>query len=230
MRLTSSLVALSLVTLAGTAGAQVCLGTPSFATGPIRIDAGLLTGNDNTQYGAGLAVGTANGPFVSAGVNRVDIDGVDESATGFSVAGGFEVNLTDRRGTRARRATSLSLCPVASFSRAGVDFEESGIEAETSIRTFSAGLSLGAMVPSSPNFSLVPFGGLSYANSKASLEIDGEEFGDSEAENYFVLDLGLGLVLNRSFTIRPTIGIPIGLDEADPNFGVSFHINFGRGR
>ena len=76
-----------------------------------------------------------------------------------------------------------------------------------------------------PTVNLVPFAGLDLAYSRISIDDLDESFSDT----YGILSLGGGLVLNQRFTIRPQVQIPLGLDEADPTFGLSFGIGFPRG-
>lgn len=132
----------------------------------------------------------------------------------------------------ARGASSggmrLSFCPVASFKRASKSFSEEGVDADLSYQTFSAGLSLGAQIQGSPTLTLVPFGTLSFVRPTVKVESD---FGDfDESDEGGSLDLGVGLVFSRVFTIRPMVMIPIGFEDSSARFGVSAHLNFGTGR
>jgi hypothetical protein len=229
MRLTHSLVALSLVALtAGTAGAQACLGIASFSTGSIRADAGLSTGDDVTNIALGLSAGAPAGPFGSVTYQRITIEAEgaeDESLNGFGVSGGFELDLS--RGATTR-TTRLSLCPVASFTRASKSFSEEGVSADLSFQTISAGLSLGTQIQGSPTLTLVPFGTLSFVRPSVKVESDFGDFDESDEGGQ--IDLGVGLVFSRVFTVRPMLMIPIGFEDSSTRFGVSAHLNFGSGR
>jgi hypothetical protein len=225
MKLTTTLAAITLACAASIAEAQICLGTASFATGPIRIDGSFSTIDDATSLSVGASVGAPRGPFVSVNVNRTDIDEVDESATGFGILGGLELDLSTSASSRSAR---FSLCPVASFNYSTADFDLLGESVEFSANTLSAGLALGAEVTASPTLSVIPFGALSVVRQSVDFEGFGEDAEESETGGS--LDLGLGLVLNRRFTIRPLISIPLGFEGADPAFGVSVHFNFGRSR
>jgi hypothetical protein len=223
--LTAALVSLAAIPAAG---AQNCLGLPSFAAAPLRVDGGLSTGNDATSFTVGASVGAARGPFGSLAYDRTNFDddgtNVDLSANGFTVSGGYELNLTS--SATAPRATAFSLCPVASFGYQKADFDEIGDEIDLTTKLFSLGVSLGAPIASSPTLALVPFATLRFLN----VNTNSDAFAVDESEQGGALDLGLGLVLNRLFTIRPLISIPIGFEEVDTSFGVTVHFNFGKAR
>jgi hypothetical protein len=223
MRLHATIAALALAASASTATAQACLGTPSFATSPIRLDASLTSGNDATTYAAGLSVGAARGPFAGASIGRTsfdeEFDEFDADATTVGLRGGWDVTLAPA----SPGARSFSLCPIVGFDFSNGEFERPGEDIDFSTRTFSLGLALGSRFAASPTLALVPFGAIAYNNS--SLEI--EDIDVDESEDYGTIDLGVGFVINRIFTIRPLVSIPVGLEDADPTFGVSLHLNFG---
>jgi hypothetical protein len=225
-------VAAALVSLAAipAAGAQNCLGLPSFAAAPMRIDGGLSTGNDATSFTIGASIGAARGPFGSLAYDRTNFDdegtSIDLSANGFTIAGGYELNLTS--SASGPRVVPISLCPVASYSWSKMDFDELGDDIDVSARKLSLGFAIGAPVASSSSLSVVPFGRLQFVHATGSVEAF--DVDEDESEQGGQLDLGVGLVLNRLFTIRPLVSIPIGFDDLDTSFGVTVHFNFGKAR
>jgi hypothetical protein len=221
---------LSLATVSSV-GAQNCLGLPSFAAAPLRVDGGFRSGDDVATFSGGLSVGAASGPFGSLAYDRTNFDdqgtNVDLSANGFTLTGGYELDLASPAGT-ASGGRRFSLCPVVGFSWAKMDFDEIGDEIDITMRKLSLGVSVGTPVASSPTLSVVPFGTLQFVNATGSVDAFGTD--DSESEQGGQIDLGIGLVLNRLFTIRPVVSIPIGFEGVDTSFGVTVHFNFGRTR
>jgi hypothetical protein len=78
---------------------------------------------------------------------------------------------------------------------------------------------------SNPQFRVVPTVGAALAYSK--LELEGGFFGGLEEDDTFgIFTLGLGLILNTRVSILPSVDIPVGLEDADPAFGVMLGVNF----
>jgi len=231
MRIIPVLAVLALSGGAAAADAQSCLGIASFAAGPIRAEGSFTSGDGANLLGAGLAAGKARGPFAGVGINRIDVEESDESVTGFGLHAGWELELGTARPTTATR---WSLCPIARFQQYRESFSDPDfdLDADVTVRGLSAGLALGTTIASSPNFALAPFGSLSLLRLSVDTEGLGEEFDDllSDSETGGELDLGLGLIFNRMLTVRPMVMIPLGFEDSDAQFGISVHINFGRGR
>ena len=228
MRFSTSLVALALVGAASTAGAQACLGTPSFTAGPVRIDGSFASSNGQTQLGGGVSAGVERGAFGSVAINRLsaDDDAGSDAVIGFGLQAGYEFSLASGA---TKKISSWSVCPVASFAQAKQTISEFDEEVDFTARTLTAGLAAGTAIAASPKVSIAPFASL--ALMRLSVSTDGlGEFDDllSGSETGLALDLGAGFILNRLFTVRPAISIPIGFDGADAQFGVSVHFNFGK--
>jgi hypothetical protein len=223
MRFTTTLVALAFAG-ASTVGAQVCVGSPSFSTGPIRLEGGLQFGNDAMSYGVGAAVGSVTGPFASASVGIVNIDDVDESATVFGAKAGWDLNLAPRpSGLR------LGVCPIVAFDyQNGPEFDVGFGDLDLSATQLSAGLSVGASVVASPTMNVIPFGALRFARTSFKVAIGDQD--EDESENHGILDLGVGFAFNNAFTFKPSVQIPLGLEDSDPVFGVTLSYNFKRSR
>jgi hypothetical protein len=222
MRFAHTLVVLGLIGSASTAVAQSCVGLSSFAAGPIRLDAGISTGNDVTTFLGGVSAGAPNGPFGSVHVISYKPEDIDERSTGFSLSGGWEFELS----RSAASAPRISLCPVVGFQRVSESEEVEGIEVEGTARNFQLGIALGTTIGTTSALRFAPFGALSF--NRLSAEVEGGGFSFEEDEDYGTIDLGIGILVSRIFTIRPMVTIPVGLEESDPTFGVSVHLNFGR--
>ena len=194
--------------------AQLCLGAASFSAGPMRIGAAFDVGDQAKGYGAEFAVGRPKGAFGSAGVTSISYDGVSGNATSFNVSAGYSVD-TDSKG-------KAQFCPVAQFAyEKQPDFDEF----ESSVNSFGLGGALGGIMSSSPSFDFVPF--VSGMFVRATISASGGGFSESDSENYGVLSIGAGFVMNHTVTLRPTASFPVGLEGAKPSFGLSLGFNFG---
>ena len=198
--------------------AQSCLGAASFAAGPVRVGAGVDFTDGAKSYGVQLAFGSTSGPFGTAGLSAVDYDDVDEGGTIVSVAGGYALPLGPSR--------KAQFCPSVGFDwGSGPNFDTGAGVLELSFRTFSFGANLGAVATSTPTMDFVPFVGAHFVIARLTAEFDGAT--EREREDYGVVSLGAGFVLNRTLTIRPQLGFPVGVDEGDPSYGLAFAFNFG---
>lgn len=216
-RLVPVIIGLTFSTLSATAAlAQTCTGTASFASGPVRVGAGIDAGTDSKQYGAQAAVGRAAGPFASGSVVVVDLDEIDENGTLYAAELGY--------GIRVAASKPFEVCPIAGIGFGSVDVGDGGLGVEISSRQLQVGLSIGAVASTTPTFAFVPAMAVFYANenveSKGAVEFD-------ESDDYGVITLAAGLVFNQRVTLRPNLAFPVGLDDADPMYGVAIAFNFG---
>jgi hypothetical protein len=46
-------------------------------------------------------------------------------------------------------------------------------------------------------------------------------------ETYGIAGAAVGVVLSERLSVRPSVSFPIGLDGADPVFGIGFALNYG---
>jgi len=208
---------LALFTLpAAKAAAQTCVGTASFASGSVRLGAGIDFAKDAKQYAAQLAFGKAGGPFAAGSIGRVDVDDTDESATSFGGELGYSLNVAERG--------SLEVCPILGIGYASADVSEGGFSVDISTRALSAGFAIGGVASSSPTFAFVPSVSLAYVNqnikSEGAIEFD-------ESDDFGVITLAAGFVFNQRVTLRPNFAFPVGLDDSDPTYGVGISFNFG---
>ena len=213
---------------------QTCLGLPSFGRAPVQLSAGLTTGGDLTTIGGGIAWGGA-GPFFGVNAAFVDIDEVDESA--FSVGGGVGYQISGASMSRLRsgalpQATStrsIQWCPLAAIEyQIGPEFDFLGETLDLSALSLSAGVNLGLPIVSG-GLTLIPTGGVALAYTKISA--DAGSFGSgSESETYGIITLGLGFLMNETFSLKPFVAIPVGLEDADSRLGISLTIGLGGSR
>jgi len=224
-RITKLAIATALLAAAVSAPvrAQSCAGTASFAAGRMRVGAGATFGDGAQAFGAQLAAGQAKGAFAGATLSRVDIDDVNEGATAFGGTAGYGYDVASTH--------AVQLCPTVGFGyTSGPKFESAGGSLDFGARSLSAGVSLGGVLTSTSTLSVVPFAGLSYVNQHSTMELrpaSGEASEESSSEDFALLDLGAGFVLNQVMTIRPMVSLPMGLEDAKTSYGIGFSFNFG---
>ncbi len=240
----SMALGLMLAMVPAVAQSQTCLGLPSFSRVPAHLSATISSGDDLTQLGGRLAFGGSSvGPFASVEAALVDIDGIDESA--FSVGGAFGFQIAPSSpnrpngggATRARpRATNqqstnvrpMQWCPLASVDyQSGPSFDILGQSFDMSALTIGAGASVGMPIVAGTNLQLIPTGGLALAYTKVNADLG--TFGSgSESQTYAVLALGVGFLMNETISVKPFVGIPIGLDGADARLGIMASFGLGQ--
>jgi hypothetical protein len=182
------------------------------------LGAGITSGDHAKSYGAQFAVGSATGPFATAGLSAVQYDGIDSNGLSMGVSAGYSVDLTPK-GT-------AQFCPLVGFVyQNGPDIETSFGTISSSFHAFELGGSFGGIAASSPGFDFVPFAGASFVLAQASASASG--ISQSENSNYGVVSAGAGFVINRTLTIQPAVNIPVGLDGGKASFSLSVGFNFG---
>jgi len=192
---------------ASRAHAQACLGLPSFAVGPIRVNLSSEFPEDARTWAAGIGAGKHDGLFGNIGGGQVTYDDYDPKATFGFVELGLQLPIA-----------GAQLCPVVGgYYVRGPDDQEFGIEATS--KGGSAGLALGLPVALT-GFSLIPNVAVKYEYSVQEVVETGfgtEEFTYSGG----LLDLGLALVLGNRFSIQPLVHYPFGGDADEKvSFGV----------
>jgi hypothetical protein len=216
-----SILAVGMLTAAPSLGAQTCLGTASYRSGPMRVGAGLQFDDGANTYGAEFGVGSAAGPFGSVGLARTEYKDVDGGATNFAVNGGYAIDLNPVR--------TVQLCPLAGFAYQSLPDLDTGFGMlSSSVHAVALGGAIGGTIPASPTVDFVPFGGAEFDIAQAKVTFAGGS--ESHSENYTVVTLGAGLVFNHTLTIQPSVHIPMGLDGAKSSFGLTFAYNFGAAR
>jgi hypothetical protein len=219
MRLRSLLIALGVVSFAATKmAAQTCAGAAAYSAGPVRIGAGLATTDGAKSYGLTLGVGSKAGAFGSATLSRGEYSDVDASSTAVGVGAGYAFDLNPTH--------TAQFCPQLSLiHQSGPDIDLGGSALSVTSHAVALGGSLGELVPLTPTLDLVPFGGASYVMSRATATFAGDS--QSDSQDYSEIDVGAGFVFNKTFTLQPSLAIPVGLDGAKMSFQLAFAFNFG---
>jgi hypothetical protein len=208
---------------AATADAQVCNGSASFSNGPYQAVASAAFTDNSKSFGGGLGFG-GPGAFGQASIGTTSYDDVDGSSTLVGIGAGFQVALGAQR--------LAHLCPLASvgfaFGPNNIDlFGDGSVVLDLKETDFSFGLALGILASRSAQTQVIPTASLSFVSAtlKASDDVSGQS--DSNSETFGLVGLGLGLVFNQVFTLRPGVAIPFGLDGASTSFGVALGVSFG---
>ena len=198
---------------------QACLGLASLETRPMNltINAEFMDGANGGD--ARFGFGTAKA-FGGISVRIAKTDGVSGTTKGAGVDGG----LSYRIGATKR----VMLCPVASaeyLKTPDVDDGEGGT-LEASGTGADAGLAIGGVVSTSSSVGFIPFASLRAAYARVSVSSGGASFSDSDT--YGILSGGVGIVFTPAVLVRPFIQVPLGLDGADPSYGVGVSFAFGK--
>jgi hypothetical protein len=147
-------------------------------------------------------------------VGTTAIDGVDATSLDLGTTLGYQIE-----------AGPAQVCPMASgaVSLGPNNIGGSGIDATT--YGASVGVAFGVAV-GSPQFRIAPFGAIDIVYAKLKLE---DDFGSSlTGSNTFGQGtLGLGFVFSDIVSVRPTLMLPIGLENTQATFGLVVGINFG---
>jgi hypothetical protein len=190
--------------------AQTCTGLASYSRGPIQVTGhgAVVTGMGIHQVGGSLGYGRPGGLFGDLDVSRTS-NGLD-AYLNYGVDVGYQA-----------KSGLVEVCPVAAFSIADLP---DNLGTNNTARTATFGFAMGAPFGTS-RLQIVPTGALSFQYVGTTY---GDSFGNSSTQSdaYAVASLGVGLVFN-SISIRPDVGIPLGLTGADPTVGLTVGFNFG---
>jgi outer membrane protein with beta-barrel domain len=198
------------------AAAQTCLGLASFSHGNMQVSGNGQFNDGSNRFGAGFNYGLPASVFAGAQISTTSFDGADASSLGIGANVGYQMTVG--------KAANIHVCPVASLELGmGPDDDAAGIDASS--RNANIGFSLGTTMGSTPRMQIVPTAGLGLAYTKLSLD-DGAATTDV-SETYGQARLGVGFIFNQQIAVRPSIDIPLGLDNSDPTFGVTVAYSFG---
>jgi hypothetical protein len=191
-----------------TAQAQHCLGRPSFRIAPAALRAGASFGSGAQELSLGASFGSAMGLFGGGDVSLFMADGVDEEFLGFSGHLGG-----------ALPSGKLEFCPIVGFTYA--KFPEI-LGVDISVRSINGGVAMGGEVASSEAMAFLPFAAIEFGQT--SVSGDGETFSETGGTLY----LGGGLLINRTFSLTPSVALPISGEDSDPVFSISLSWLIGR--
>jgi hypothetical protein len=198
------------------AAAQTCLGLASFSHGKMQVAGNGQFSDGSNRFGAGFNYGLPAGVFAGAQVSTTSFDGADASSLGIGANVGYQMTVG--------KAANIHVCPTASLELGmGPDDDAAGINASS--RAANVGFSLGTTMGSTPRMQIVPTAGLGLAYAKLSLD-DGTATTEL-SDTYGQARLGVGFIFNQQIAVRPSVDIPLGLDNSDPTFGLTVAYSFG---
>jgi hypothetical protein len=199
---TTTLVGLAAVALsAANLTAQVCNGIAPFSAGKMRAGVGIRMPNGGNIFDGELAMSAKSGLYGGARISIFDPDaaGADQTTT----FGGFlgKPMMVDAKKT-------VEMCPEG-FIMFG----------ENSSNIFGAQVGFGRNFAQT-SFDLIPFGNAAFYRLDPG--------GAADAQFELDINVGAGFVLNKKWTIRPSLNIPLtDTDFRDNVFGIAAFLNFG---
>jgi hypothetical protein len=202
----------ALASLPATAGAQACLGFPSFAANHLQVSADLAFSNDVNTFGVAVSGGSSTA-FGGVGVGGADFDG--RSATTVSGSVGYQV-----RATSAGRA---QVCPILAIGLGFGPKDLTGPGSEQTTRSAQLGLAFGGELMRGGELRLVP--SFVVAFNHVQTDIDGP--GTSLSDSFGSIGFGLGFVLNNRLSIRPSVTQRVSAADEEPVVGLGIALNFG---
>jgi hypothetical protein len=201
------------------AAAQSCQGLASFSAGQMQVAGNAQFSEFTNSWGGSFSYGLPSGIYGGASVSTTSFDGLDQSSLGIGANVGYQMTLG--------RAGQFHLCPVASLAL-GMGPDDDAADINSSSTDAHFGLALGTSMGTNPRLRIMPTAGLGLQYSKAKVEDTSPGGTSIEGSNTYALArLGLGFVFNQQIAVRPSIDIPLGLDNSDPTFGITVGYNFG---
>jgi hypothetical protein len=212
-------------------GAQTCLGLTSFKSGRIQLAATGSFGESARSVEGAFSLGSSK-PFGGLSLGAIDYDDIAGSTLLVGGAVGYQFPLGS--------SSTFQVCPGISTTLGfgpndifGGVYDSAGVQRDphpgddASTVAFLAGLSLGAALGNS-RVRLNPAAGLGVAYSSFDLKDPGGS-GAERSDTYGAVNLALGLIFSAAVAVRPSVTIPLGLEGADPVFGITIAVNVGAG-
>jgi hypothetical protein len=210
-----------LVLSAAAADAQTCMGGTELSRGSHRLNVGGTLADGTNGAGAGYGFGSDRF-FGSAGIgfNRYDVPelfGGDQTQ--------FAINTLFGTQIRPAANAALAICPIGQYD---MGFGPNIDPVSTRTHNLAFGGRVGFATGDADRFNWVPTVGLSIVRAGVSVSNDlVPDLDQTVWDSYGLAHLGVGLRFNRSrMSLVPGVNIPMGLDGADPSFGVTFSSSF----
>lgn len=210
-----SIAAFSFAALPGTLRAQACLGNPSFSVNHLQVAASAAFDENATSF-AGTFIGGSETLFTGLSVGGATYDGVSGATLLAGISGGFQVPLS---------SGSAQVCPIvgATFGFGPSDFDGSGTNFRS--QAYNFGLAAGGELFRSARLAVVPSLSVGFVYTAATAT--GPLSTSTETDTYGIAGAAVGFVLSDRLSVRPSVSVPIGLEGADPVFGIGFALNYG---
>jgi hypothetical protein len=155
----------------------------------------------------------------------VTVDEIDDTA----LALGLTVGSDNRLDSEGRiwlcplGAIAYRMGPTLEFDFGGFDFDD-GVD--TNLLTLGGGGRIGVVALDNGSVQAIPTFGISFLHERLTLEIPDED-DESDSETFGMITMGVGLVFNEQTALIPTFEIPLGREEDQILFRLTFVINFG---
>ena len=196
--------------------AQTCLGLASFSSGNMQVSGNGQFSNGSNRFGAGFNYGLPASVFAGAQLSTTSYDGAPSSSLGIGANVGYQMSVG--------KAANIHVCPTASLELGmGPDDDANNINASS--RSANVGFSLGTTMVANPRMKIIPTAGLGLAYTK--LKVDDGVTTAELSDTYGQARLGVGFIFNQQIAVRPSVDIPLGLDNSDPTFGLTVAYSFG---
>lgn len=196
--------------------AQTCLGYPSFRANHLQLAGEALFDEDVTTFGAMFTSGS-NSYFGGVGAGGATTDGVDGTTLLLRGQLGSQVPLSP--------GSAAQVCPILTAELGFGPEDIDGLGTNYSTRAFGFGLAFGGVMATTGTIALVPSvsAGFQY---RAGI-FDGVGGTTTVSDTYGTVGAAIGLLMNQSLSIRPSVTIPLGVENANPVFGIGVALNYG---
>lgn len=199
--------------------AQSCQGLASFSAGQMQVAGNAQFSDLTNTWGGTFSYGLPSGVYGGASLSTTSFDGIDQSSLGVGANVGYQMTLG--------RTGQFNLCPVASL-KLGMGPDDDAANLNSSSTDAHFGLAVGTSMGANPRMRILPTAGLGLQYSKAKAEDTAPGGTTVEAsDTYGLARFGVGFVFNQQISVRPSIDIPLGLDNSDATFGIAVAYNFG---
>lgn len=204
--------------LPASASAQACLGNASFANNHLQMTGDYTFSSDFDQLGASFVSGS-NSVFAGLGLNSYAFQGGDPN---LRISGnvGYQVPVS--------ASDRVQACPLLRVSYGLATDDYNGTGGELTTQSYGFGLALGGTMLQRSRFALVP--SVQASVQRDAFTVRGGFAPDDFSDTYGLVGVALGLIMNESLSLRPSVQLPLNASFDDPVFGIALALNYGRRR
>jgi len=199
--------------------AQTCEGLASFTAGQMQVAGNAQFSDLTNTWGGSFTYGVPSGIYGGASLSTTSFDGIEQNSLGIGGHAGYQMTVG--------QAKQFAICPVARLALGmGPDDDAANLNSSSTDAHF--GLSVGTSVGTNQRMRILPTAGLGLQYSKIKVEDTAPGGTTLEgSDTYGLARLGVGFVFNQQIAVRPSVDIPLGLDNGDTSFGITVAYNFG---